>query len=293
MRRLFLIVVPFFLSGCVLDRHEAPPTLQASPYSGNISLIDLSGLDSESKIASEAKVRAQFSRKTELPNENLSSRFKHAFLPIPQRGVQCQVISRAISQKTLSKEKPFSVGELSLGTLVSGQAISVPEVELGHYEKALSPHFAPGIYFMQARGNEVVGGFRVEFAMPEEIRGITINDHGLEEGPAIFQKSEPTLLEVDPPTAPNDMNILELILITQNEEEERALVCAVYENELEMVNGKQKLEVPSAQLSGLFATPQAVMEILRINVISGIVPNGPSLRIEGVRAWVWPSWVAE
>lgn len=293
MKHLFLILVSFVLSGCVLDRHEAPPTLQGSPYSGSISLIDLSSLDSESKIISEAKIKAQFSRKSELPNENSSFRVKHVFLPTPERGVQCQVISRVVPKMAPLEEKPFSVGELSLGTLVSGQAISVPEVELGRYEKALSPHFAPGIYFMQARGNQDVSGFRVEFAMPEEIRGISINDHGLEEGPAIFQKSEPTLLEVDPPTAPNDMNILELILITQNEAEERALVCAVYENELEMVNGKQKLEIPSAQLSGLFATPQAVMELLRINVISGIVQNGPSLRVEGVRAWVWPSWVAE
>jgi hypothetical protein len=292
MKNGILSVFLIFLGGCVLDRHEPPPSLQTIPFSGSASLVDISTLDSDGQITNQAKIKAEFNKKGSSSSQSYAVRFRNQVMPVSERGVQCQVISRSTADEQ-AEEKPYSVGELFLGTLVSGQAIPVPEIELGRYEKALSPHFAPGIYFMQAQGLQKGDSFRVEFSMPEEIRGISINEHSLQEGPAIFQKSEPTIVEVDAPTAPNDMNILELILITQNGYEERALVCAVYENELEVIDGKQRMEIPAAQLSGLFATPQGVMELLRINVISGLVTNGPSLRIEGVRAWVWPSWVAE
>lgn len=292
MKNGILSVFLILLGGCVLDRHEPPPSLQSIPFFGSVSLIDISSMDSKGELTNQAKIEAEFNKKEESPSQDRSMRFKNLVLPVSQRGLQCQVISRMVAQEQ-PEAKPYSVGELVLGTLVSGQSIRVPEIEVGHYEKALSPHFAPGIYFMQALGLQKGDGFRVEFSMPEEIRGISINEHSLEEGPAIFQKSESTILEVDLPTAPNDMNILELILITQNGSEERVLVCAIYENELEVINGKQRMEIPAAQLSSLFATPQGVMELLRINAISGLVANGPSMRIEGVRAWVWPSWVAE
>jgi len=283
MKNMVLALLSVCLSGCLLNRYEKPPALQKIPFSGFISLTDISSYSSENGIVDEAKISAKF-QKTE------DSR-KFSLIPEKGRGLQCQLTDRENSKP--APLLPVSVGSLSLGTLVSGHGIEIPEVEPGTYQKSLAPHFAPGIYFIRAKGTDKNPAFAAEFSMPEEIRGIRVNGHGLEEGPAIFQKSEDTLVELDPPTAPNDMNIIEFILISQTSEEERALVCAVYEKELEVVNGKQRLEVPSVQLGALSATPNGVLEILRLNMVSGVLQNGPGLRIEGIRAWLWPGWIAE
>lgn len=293
MNKFLALSFVFILSGCFLNRYEKPPTLHKIPFQGFISLVDVSSLSAEGKFIDEARVSASFTDLSAPEKLALSYRGVSLIQPQRHRGLQCQIVSNSTYSISEEELTPISVGEFSLGTLVSGQVISIPEVEIGRYEKALAPHFAPGIYFARSSGSKAIPGFAVEFAMPEEIRGVEVNEHSLSEGPAIFQKSETNLLELAPPTAPNDLNIVEIVLITRQDKEERTLVCGVFEDELELVEGKQQLEIPAAQMSGLYAAPDGVLEIIRLNTISGVVQNGPALRVEGLRAWVWPSWVAE
>ncbi|NBX75528.1 MAG: hypothetical protein EBQ92_03165 [Proteobacteria bacterium] len=287
---LFLGLLVFLTSGCLLKPYEKPPAKQETPFSGAVSLVDLSTLSNKGELIGEAQISAQFVKPNESPSPSLSIRRFPLDIDKNNRAIQCQLISNRIQAEP---PKPVSVGKLEMGTPTSSQKIEIPEVSTGMYQKDLLPHFAPGIYFLSALGKEKSQSFSVDFSMPEEVRAVRVNDHGLEEGPAIIQKSADFLLEVDPVTAPNDMNILEMVLITQNENQQRALVCGALESGLEVINSKTQMVIPSAQMSGLYASAEAVLQVFRVNSVGGVISGGPSLRIEGLRAWSWPSLVAE
>jgi len=260
-----------------------------SPFTGAISLVDLSTVSNKGELIGEAEIKAQFVKS---PGTARGSSIRLYPLDVDKenRSIQCQLVS----QRAQREEKEFvSVGKLLMGTPTSSQAIEIPEVSTGVHQKDLLPHFAPGIYFLKLIGKEAAYSFSVDFSMPEEVRAVRVNEHGLEEGPAVVQKSTDCLIELDPVTAPNDMNILEMVLITRNGNEERVLVCGALESNLEVINGKTQLLIPSAQMSGLFASAEAAIQIFRVNSVSGMIDSGPRLRVEGVRAWAWPSLVAE
>lgn len=277
------------LSGCLLKPYEKPPAKQETPFNGAVSLVDLSTLSSKGELIGQAQISAQFAKTNQTPSSQSIRRFP-LDLDRNNRAIQCQLVSNRVTE---ASSQPVSVGRLVMGTPTSSQAIEIPEISTGIYKKELLPHFAPGIYFLSALGKEKAPSFSVDFSMPEEVRAVRVNGHGLEEGPAVIQKSVDFLLEADPVTAPNDMNILEMVLITQNEKEERTLVCGALESSLEVINSKTQMIIPTAQMSGLFASPNAVIQIFRVNSVGGVLSNGPSLRVEGLRAWSWPSLVAE
>jgi hypothetical protein len=287
---LVLGVLVISVSGCLLKPYEKPPAKQETPFAGSVSLVDLSTLSNKGELIGEAEISAQFVKPNQSPSPSSSIRQFPIEIDKNNRAVQCQLVSRRIQAES---PKPVSVGRLVMGTPTSNQKIEIPEISTGVYQKDLLPHFAPGIYFLSALGKETAQSFSVDFSMPEEVRAVRVNDHGLEEGPAVIQKSTDFLLELDPVTAPNDMNILEMVLITQNENQQRALVCGALESGLEIINSKTQMLIPSAQMSGLFASAEAVIQVFRVNSIGGVISGGPSLRIEGLRAWSWPSLVAE
>lgn len=287
--RVVQILLALTVSGCLLKPYEKPPAKQEAPFKGTVSLVDLSTLSNKGELIGEAQIKAQFVKTTGIPSTP-------AIRPYPMeldkanRSIQCQLISNKLLREAV---EPVSIGKLMMGTPTSSQAIEIPEVSTGVYQKDLLPHFAPGIYFLKLIGKDSTPSFSVDFSMPEEVRGVRVNYHALEEGPAVVQKSSDCVIELDSVTAPNDMNILEMVLITRNEGQERALVCGVLESNLELINGKTQLVIPAAQMSGLFASAEAVIQIFRLNSVSGVLNGGPSLRVEGLRAWAWPSLVAE
>lgn len=287
--RLGLGLLALSLSGCLLKPYEKPPAKQETPFTGSVSLVDLSTLSNKGELIGEAEISAQFVKSGQSSVQSRIYRFPFD-LDRSNRSVQCQLISERVSADPVL---PVSVGKLVMGTPTSSQAIEIPELSTGVYQKDLLPHFAPGIYFLSAQGKEKNSSFSVDFSMPEEVRGVRVNGHGLEEGPAVVQKSTDSLLEIDPVTAPNDMNILEMVLITYNGDQRRALVCGALESTLELINSKTQMLIPSAQMSGLFASADAVIQIFRVNSVGGVLSGGPSLRVEGLRAWSWPSLVAE
>ena len=291
MRHLLVLgVIGLAVSGCLLKPYEKPPAKQETPFTGAVSLVDLSTLSNKGELIGEAQISAQFNKQGQTPSPSLSVRRFPIEIDKNNRAIQCQLVNRSVEAEPA---QPISVGRLVMGTPTSNQKIEIPEVNTGVYKKELLPHFAPGIYFLSALGKESSQSFSVDFSMPEEVRAVRVNNHGLEEGPAVIQKSTDCLLEIDPVTAPNDMNIIEMVLITQNGNEQRALVCGALESSLEIINSKTQMVIPSAQMSGLFASAEAVLQVFRVNSIGGVISGGPSLRIEGLRAWSWPSLVAE
>lgn len=290
--RILLAGLMLILSGCILNGYEKPPAKLTSSYSGSVSLLDITGVSEEGKIVNQAEITAKFKTKQSSRIQGVR-RFPWELDP-GVRQIQCQLFTADKQVKVREEtEKGLSVGSLFLGTPTSSQEIEIPELQEGFYRRELLPHFSPGIYLLRAEGQKQKDAFRIDFSMPEELREPKVNGHGLEEGPAVIQKSTDFLLEIEPATAPNDLNIIEMSLITQNDTEERVLVCGVLESQLEAVNGKTQMKVPAAQLSGLLATPSGAIQILRVNALGGVIQNGPTLRLEGIRAWVWPSLVAE
>jgi len=287
-----LVGVGLVLAGCVLDGKQKPPQKQNSSFAGSVSLTDISTLDQDGGMAYRANISAKFQADpTVLPSERRRLPFA---VDKDSRGFKCQLITRLNSEeKPADKWVPVSVGKLVLGTMTSSKDIEILEDESHSYYKELLPRFAPGLYFIASEGKKPFRPFQVEFSMPEEIRAVRVNEHGLEEGPAIVQKSAPLSLEWDPATAPNDMNIIEMYLITQQGEEQRMLACGALESNLAVENGKVRVEVAAPQMSGLFATTEAALELLRVNEIAGSLANGPTMRLDGIRAWAWPSLVAE
>lgn len=284
--------VGLVLSGCVLDGKQKPPQKQNTSFAGSVSLTDISTVAQDGGMAYQANIAAKFQAD---PNILPAERRRLPFSVTRQdRGFKCQLITRQIrEEKAADKWVPVSVGKLVLGTMTSSKEIEIGEDESHSYYKELLPRFAPGLYFIASEGKKPFRPFQVEFSMPEEIRSVRVNEHGLEEGPAIVQKSTPLSVEWDSATAPNDMNIIEMYLITQQGEEQRMLACGALESNLTVEGGKVRVEVAAPQMSGLFATPDAAFELLRVNEISGSLTNGPSLRLDGIRAWAWPSLVAE
>lgn len=284
MKNLFPLVAvcSIILGGCIPTPYEKAPSVQSSSLKGSVSLVDLTMPGENGGLSYQAQITAQFNTTALKPSQ----------VDRNYRGIQCQLIASRRAGSPNSTKK-ISVGSLFLGTPTSTSQITIPEISEGVYEKALLPHFAPGIYFIRANGKDSVKSFGVEFSMPEEVRGVRVNQHGLEEGPAVIQKTSDLLLEVDPVTAPNDMNIIELFISSKEGDKERILVCGALENQLEIINGKTQFVVPSAQLSGLFPTTEAVIEVLRVNALGGTLAGGLSLSLEGTRAWLWPSLIAE
>ncbi|MFM8269786.1 MAG: hypothetical protein ACKN9V_06305 [Pseudomonadota bacterium] len=287
--QVLLGLLALTVSGCLLKPFEKPPAKQETPFNGSISLVDLSTLSNKGELVGEAQITAQFVKPALNPSPSQVRPFPLE-LDKNNRAIQCQLISRDGGKEN---SQPISVGRLVMGTPTSSQGIEIPEISTGVYQKELLPHFAPGIYFLSAFSKDGKPAFNVDFSMPEEVRGVRVNGHGLEEGPAVVQKSTDGLLEIDPATAPNDMNILEMVLITNRENQQRALVCGALESTLEIINSKTQLPIPTAQMSGLFASADAVIQIFRVNSVGGVISGGPSLRVEGLRAWSWPSLVAE
>ncbi|NDC23649.1 MAG: hypothetical protein EB078_01610 [Proteobacteria bacterium] len=280
------------ITGCVLDGKEKPPQKQNASYAGVVNLTDISTVASDNGMAYQADISARFQADPLLAPRGMR-RFPVAFSR-EKKGFQCQLVTNSAKQaRDTSSWVPVSVGKLVLGTMTSSKQIEIIEGDNHSYFKELMPRFAPGLYFIAAEGKGKLKPFQVEFVMPEELRGPRVNEHHLEEGPAIIQKSSPLVVEWDAPTAPNDMNLVELYIVTRQGQEERTLACGVVESQLEAVGGKVRVEIPAPQMSGLFATPEGVVELLRVNELAGTVTNGPSLRLDGVRAWVWPGLVAE
>jgi len=292
VRRIAFLSLTLLVSGCLLNGNEKPPAKLTTPFNGSVTLMDVTGVSDKGSIAYQAEISAHFTSKE--PEKPALVRRYPLTLDSSNRQVQCQLFSESETRKSSEEiDKGISVGALFLGTPTSSQEIEIPQVSSGNYQKELLPHFSPGIYLLRAAGLGEKKAFHIDFSMPEELREPRVNEHGLEEGPAVIQKSSDFFLELEPATAPNDFNIIEISLLTAQEKEQRVLVCGVLESQLEMVNGKTQLKIPAAQLSGLFATPQGVIQILRVNAVSGVINNGPALRVDGLRAWVWPSLVAE
>ena len=290
--KVLLGLLILILSGCILNGYEKPPAKLTSAFSGAISLVDVTGVSEEGEVVHQANISGRF-QTHEKPKPQGIRRFP-LNLQKGTRAVQCQLFTSENGGDSRAEvEKGLSVGPLFLGTPTSSQEIQIPEVQQGIYQKELLPHYSPGIYLLRAQGVAQKNAFQIDFSMPEELREPKVNSHGLLEGPAVVQKSADFLLEIEPATAPNDLNIIEMSLITQTPTEERVLVCGALESQLETVNGKTQMKVPSAQLSGLLATPSGAIQILRVNALGGVVQNGPTLTLEGLRAWVWPSLVAE
>lgn len=284
---LLIALVTSFISGCIPNPYEKPPQKQKTPFNGVVSLTDLASPGEKGGVAYEANITAQFTK----TNRDLDSLRRSQY-----RATQCQLISSTTDSNKPDTSTPptnVSVGSLSLGTPTSSSQINILEKSPGVYEAQLNSQFAPGLYVLKSEGKNDIKPFMVQFSMPEEIRGIKINEHALDEGPAVIQKSADLLIELDPPTAPNDLNILEVLIQTVQNKEERLLVCGALENQLEISNGKVQMKIPSAQLSGLFATPKGIVELVRVNAASGTLTNGPSLRLDGSRVWLWPGLVAE
>ena len=282
-----LWMASIFFCGCIPNPYEKPPQKQKTPFSGSISLMDMASPANSGGISYQAQITAQFTK---------SSRDLASLRRAQYQSVQCQLISSTEEGNKPNPTPPpqkISVGNLYLGTPTSATVIPITEKAAGVYESGLTAQFAPGLYLLKAEGKESVKPFMVEFSMPEELRGIKVNEHSLEEGPAVIQKSADLLIEFDPPTAPNDLNIMEVFIQTVQGKEQRLLVCGALESQLEKSNGKTQFKIPSAQLSGLLATPEGVFELVRVNAASGTLSSGPTLRLDGSRVWLWPGLVAE
>ncbi|NBW98460.1 hypothetical protein EBR03_02695 [bacterium] len=282
----------FLTAGCVLNGYEKPPQKLKTPYVGAVSLVDLSTVSEKGEYQYEAQITASFSK----TQQRTAEAIRRANIQIDPafRGIQCQLTSETQVQKGSETSVPVSVGPLELRTVTASNGLLIPEISPGVYQKMLLPHFAAGLYFLKASGlKDQTPSFAVEFSMPEEVRNVRVNGHGLEEGPAVVQKSADCSIEIDPPTMPSDMNIIEVLVLTEQNQQKRILACGILESQLEQINGKEQLMIPTAQLAGLYASPSAVIEVLRVNALSGTVASGPQLRLDGIRAWLWPALVAE
>jgi hypothetical protein len=295
------LVLCLSLTGCLVQKN---PTGNISNESntiiGDVVIRDLHGKALEKP---KGEVLAQFVK----PSQSRASFATKLLLPpmstphSKDRGTtQCKISrtpnhSGAFVFDEDRSATALTVGEVSFGT---GQSDLTPlQEDTNHlYQLSLQPNFPGGIYYALVKGTSTAPHFSLKMAMPESMNHVLAQGQDFETSSSTaFRKSETLQLSWDAPTTDLDIqsNQMELVVVSQNDQETVQLVCGILEKDLMANSPTVNWAIPNNYLQGLDATTKGLLVLKRAQLREASSASIGVVDVESLRVYATNALIAE